>query len=67
MFNGQHPRTYPSERDTRVVRVRSGDYAALVELAQAMGITAADALHETLKRVQFQSPKSEPKPESHNE
>lgn len=63
MFNGQHPRNYPSERDTRLLRVHAGDYASIVTLASSLGVTAADALHEWLKYCQLperKNPEFEP-------
>jgi hypothetical protein len=40
---------YPSELNTRTVRISSGDYAMLVEIGRRANISIADALHLVLK------------------
>ena len=36
---------YPSELNTRTVRVNIGDYALLAEFSHKLGVTMAEALH----------------------
>jgi hypothetical protein len=41
---------YPSELNTRTIRINIGDYALLSEVARRAGITMAEALHLALER-----------------
>jgi len=43
-------RKYPSELNTRHVRVSLGDYALLTEVSRRAGVTMAEALHLLLER-----------------
>jgi hypothetical protein len=43
-------RKYPSELNTRHVRVSLGDYALLKEISRRQGVTMAEALHLALER-----------------
>jgi len=42
-------RKYPSEINTRLVRVSAGDYAMLAELSQNQGVTMAEAFRLMLE------------------
>jgi hypothetical protein len=42
-------RKYPSEINTRLVRVSAGDYAMLAELSQKQGVTMAEAFRLMLE------------------
>ena len=55
-------RKYPSELNTRTVRVNIGDWHWLNSLSQELGITVAEAFHKVVMR-QEPEPKPEPKPE----
>jgi len=41
---------YPSELNTRTIRIGIGDYALLAEISRRAGVTFADALHLALER-----------------
>lgn len=43
-------RKYPSELNTRQIRVSLGDYALLAEISRRAGVTFAEALHLALER-----------------
>jgi hypothetical protein len=43
-------RKYPSELNTRHVRVSLGDYALLKEISRRQSVTMAEALHLALER-----------------
>ena len=41
---------YPSELNTRTIRIGNGDYALLMEISRRAGATMAEALHLALER-----------------
>ena len=41
---------YPSELNTRTIRIGIGDYALLTEISRRAGVTMAEALHLALER-----------------
>ena len=41
---------YPSELNTKTVRIGIGDYALLTEISRRAGVTMAEALHLALER-----------------
>ena len=43
-------RKYPSELNTRTIRVNISDWRAVNSLAQNLGVTVADALHKIITR-----------------
>lgn len=43
-------RKYPSELNTKQVRVSLGDYALLTEISRGAGVTMAEALHLAITR-----------------
>lgn len=47
-------RKYPSELNTRHVRVSLGDYALLVEVSRKVGVTMAEALHLVIEHREHQ-------------
>ena len=55
-------RKYPSELNTRTVRVNIGDWHWLNSLSQQLDVTVAEAFHKVITR-QEPEPKPEPKPE----
>jgi hypothetical protein len=62
-------RKYPSELNTRLVRVNIGDYLLLTELSHKFGVTMAEALHlaitEQSRRETRVSPTQIPMPVFH--
>jgi hypothetical protein len=41
---------YPSELNTRTIRIGIGDYALLIEVSRRAGVTMAEALHLALEQ-----------------
>jgi len=48
-------RKYPSELNTKHVRVNLGDYALLTEISRMAGITMAEALHLAITRQEHKT------------
>jgi hypothetical protein len=46
-------RKYPSELNTKQIRVNLGDYALLAEISRRAGITMAEAVHIILEGSQM--------------
>jgi len=49
-------RKYPSELNTRQIRVNIGDWIWLKELSQRLGVTIAEAFHKVLERQDHKAP-----------
>jgi len=49
-------RKYPSELNTRQIRVSVGDWIWLKELSQRLGITIAEAFHKALESQDHKAP-----------
>ena len=49
-------RKYPSELNTRQIRVNVGDWLWLKELSQRLGITIAEAFHKALESPDHKAP-----------
>jgi len=52
-------RKYPSELNSRTVRINIGDWQWLNSLAQTLGTTVAEAFHKVVTEL---APKAEPEP-----
>jgi len=54
-------RKYPSEINTRTVRVNIGDWQMLLKLAQRLGTNVAEAFHRLITEIRHDIvPKAEP-------
>ena len=53
-------RKYPSELNTRTVRVNVGDWRLLLEFSRQAGINVAEAFHKLITAKQKPEPKPEP-------
>jgi len=49
-------RKYPSELNTRQIRVNVGDWLWLKELSQRLGVTIAEAFHKALESQDHKAP-----------
>ena len=49
-------RKYPSELNTRTIRVNIGDWQWLNSLSQQLGITVAEAFHKTITGQDHKAP-----------
>jgi len=51
-------RKYPSEFNTRQIRINVGDWIWLKELSQRLGVTIAEAFHKALESQEHKTPVS---------
>ncbi|GAI01935.1 unnamed protein product [marine sediment metagenome] len=55
-------RKYPSELNSRTIRVNIGDWQWLNSLSQRLGITVAQAFHKVITGLDHKEPEPEPEP-----